>query len=184
MNFQDYVDRAAATDDLGTDEEAIRIGLFGIAGESGEVVSEAKKFFRDGGPLPGLEDRISEELGDLLWYMALLARRLGLDLGDIAQQNLDKTGALWSSTMPPPPDYDDHLYDSQKLLRHMTVEFEEDRSGGIPVVRMIPKGVVSGGREPPPPALSEPYVTVSRHTAPTVRRSSASVDLSAPPPRG
>ena len=30
--------------------------------------------------------------------------------------------------------------------------------------------VVSSGRELPPPALSEPYVTVSRHTAPTVRR--------------
>ena len=45
-------------------------------------------------------------------------------------------------------------------------------------------GLVSGGREPPPPALLEPYVTVSRHTAPTVRRSSASVDLSAPPPKG
>ena len=44
--------------------------------------------------------------------------------------------------------------------------------------------LVSGGREPPPPALLEPYVTVSRHTAPTVRRSSASVDLSAPPPKG
>ena len=37
-------------------------------------------------------------------------------------------------------------------------------------------GLVSGGREPPPPALLEPYVTVSRHTAPTVRRSSASVE--------
>ena len=44
--------------------------------------------------------------------------------------------------------------------------------------------LVSGGREPPPPALLEPYVTVSRHTAPTVRRSSASVDLSVPPPKG
>ena len=31
-------------------------------------------------------------------------------------------------------------------------------------------GLVSGGREPPPPALAEPYVTVSRHTAPTDRR--------------
>ena len=49
----------------------------------------------------------------------------------------------------------------------------------------FPSGhTVSGGREPPPPALLEPYVTVSRHTAPTVRRSSASVDLSAPPPKG
>ena len=46
------------------------------------------------------------------------------------------------------------------------------------------EALVSSGREPPPPALLEPYVTVSRHTAPTVRRSSASVDLSAPPPKG
>src|SRR6185312_12372222 len=30
--------------------------------------------------------------------------------------------------------------------------------------------LVSGGREPPPPALAEPYVTVARHTAPTDRR--------------
>ena len=29
-----------------------------------------------------------------------------------------------------------------------------------------PNRLVSGGREPPPPALLEPYVTVSRHTAP------------------
>ena len=56
------------------------------------------------------------------------------------------------------------------------VEFEVH-----PSVRAL---VVSSGREPPPPALLEPYVTVSRHTAPTVRRSSASVDLSAPPPKG
>ena len=32
------------------------------------------------------------------------------------------------------------------------------------------RALVSGGREPPPPALLEPYVTVSRHTAPAVRR--------------
>ena len=101
------------------------------------MVSEAKKFFRGTGPLPGLGDRVGEELGDLLWYIALLARRLGLDLGAISQQSLDKTGALWSSTLPPLPHYDDHAYDSQKLLRRMTVEFQEDRSGEIPVVRMI-----------------------------------------------
>ena len=140
MDLQDYVDQAAATDDLGSDENAVRIALFGIAGEAGEVVSEAKKYFRDGDPLPGLGSRVGEELGDLLWYVALLARRLRLDLGAIAQQNLDKTGALWSSKMPPLPDYDDHAYGSQKLLRRMTVEFEEDRSREIPVVRMIPKG--------------------------------------------
>ena len=42
---------------------------------------------------------------------------------------------------------------------------------GITPRRLLkPLTLVSGGREPPPPALLEPYVTVSRHTAPTVRR--------------
>ena len=60
-----------------------------------------------------------------------------------------------------------------------------DRADDLLHHHHFPSGhTVSGGREPPPPALLEPYVTVSRHTAPTVRRSSASVDLSAPPPRG
>ena len=58
-----------------------------------------------------------------------------------------------------------------------------DGSGFCPG-RDTTRALVSGGREPPPPALLEPYVTVSRHTAPTVRRSSASVDLSVPPPKG
>lgn len=140
MDLQEYVNQAAATDGVESDERAIQVALFGIAGEAGEVVSVAKKFFREGGPLPGLGNRVSEELGDLLWYIALLARRLGLDLNTIAQQNLNKTDALWSSTMPLPPDYDHHAYDRQKLLRRMKVKFVEDRSSAIPVVRMIPLG--------------------------------------------
>ena len=59
---------------------------------------------------------------------------------NVAQQNLNKTGALWSSTMPPLSSYDDHDNDRQKLLRHMEVEFVEDRSEEIPKVRMIPRG--------------------------------------------
>ena len=140
MDLQEYADRAATTDGLGSDEKAIRIALFGIAGEAGEVVSEAKKFFREGGPMTGLGDRISEELGDLLWYVALLARRLNLDLNDVAEKNLHKTDALWSPTMPSRPNYDDHAHDRQKLLRQMRVEFVEDQSGEIPVVRMVPQG--------------------------------------------
>ena len=162
MDLQEYVDRAAATDDLGSDEKAIRIALFGIAGEAGEVVSEAKKFFRDGGPLPGLRERVREELGDLLWYVALLARRLDLDLNDVARENLQKTDDLWSSTMPPRPNYDDHAHDRQKLLRQVQVEFVEDRSGEIPVVRMVPLGELAKriaqerDRKGPPGQLGDP----------------------------
>ena len=40
-----------------------------------------------------------------------------------------------------------------------------DRTAPFPA----PARRVSSGREPPPPALAEPYVTVSRHTARTCR---------------
>jgi len=35
-------------------------------------------------------EAISKELGDVLWYLAQLATELGLDLDNIAQNNLDK----------------------------------------------------------------------------------------------
>jgi NTP pyrophosphatase (non-canonical NTP hydrolase) len=34
--------------------------------------------------------KISDELGDVLWYTSQLATELGLDLEDIAERNLNK----------------------------------------------------------------------------------------------
>ena len=141
MDLKDYTNRAASTDNLGEDEEAIRIALFGIAGEAGSVVSEAKKWFRDGVLLPNLQDRVREELGDLLWYIALLARRLDIDLDEVIEQNLTKNSELWLPLSSLPlPDYDNHYYDSQKLIRQMRVRFKEDISSGTPVVYLIYEG--------------------------------------------
>ena len=146
MDLKDYMKRAATTDNLAEDDEAIRIALFGIAGEAGSVVSEAKKWFRDGGPLPNLQDRVREELGDLLWYIMLLARRLNIDLDEVVEQNFAKNSELWLPLSSfPLPDYDNHSYANQKLIRQMKIRFEEDRSGedrsgDIPVVRIKYEG--------------------------------------------
>jgi NTP pyrophosphatase (non-canonical NTP hydrolase) len=60
----------------------------GLSNESGEVLGKIKKWIRDGGELD--HEAVGAEIGDVLWYMALLATDLGLDLDDIAQGNLDK----------------------------------------------------------------------------------------------
>ena len=57
--------------------------MFGLIGEAGEVVSELKKHAREGSAYVGFRDRLREELGDLLWYVADLARRRDLDLADL-----------------------------------------------------------------------------------------------------
>jgi NTP pyrophosphatase (non-canonical NTP hydrolase) len=64
----------------------------GLAGEAGEVAEHAKKAIRDDGGSVGEERKtaMSKELGDVLWYVAQLATELGLDLDEIARQNLEK----------------------------------------------------------------------------------------------
>jgi NTP pyrophosphatase (non-canonical NTP hydrolase) len=56
------------------------------------VAEQAKKAIRDDGGLVTDERRaaIAKELGDVLWYTAQVATELGLELDEIAQQNLDK----------------------------------------------------------------------------------------------
>src|SRR5271167_1424268 len=64
----------------------------GLAGEAGEIAEHAKKVIRDDAGALSDERRaaMAKELGDVLWYVAGLASELGLDLDQIAQQNLEK----------------------------------------------------------------------------------------------
>lgn len=64
----------------------------GLAGEAGEVAEHAKKAIRDDGGEVSEQRReaIAKELGDVLWYVAQIATELELDLGQIAQGNLEK----------------------------------------------------------------------------------------------
>lgn len=64
----------------------------GLAGEAGEVAEHAKKAIRDDAGKVSDERKaaMSKELGDVLWYVAQLATEIGLDLDEIAEQNLEK----------------------------------------------------------------------------------------------
>lgn len=71
---------------------AITYPALGLAGEVGEVCELLKKAMRDDGGLirSDRHERLLYELGDVLWYLAVLASDLGLSLGEVAQANLDK----------------------------------------------------------------------------------------------
>ncbi len=61
-------------------------------GEAGEVQGKIKKILRDSGGVITEEtkQKLKEELGDILWYISQLATELGLNLSDIALENLAK----------------------------------------------------------------------------------------------
>ena len=76
----------------------IAVPILGLAGEVGELVNEYKKYLRDGDAHERFPERVSEELGDILWYIAYAATSFDLDLDEIAEQNLRKTRARWGVT--------------------------------------------------------------------------------------
>jgi len=60
----------------------------GIAGESGEIVDAVKKHVIYNKPLDVANMR--EEIGDIMWYIALACRTLDFDLGEILDENIEK----------------------------------------------------------------------------------------------
>jgi NTP pyrophosphatase (non-canonical NTP hydrolase) len=73
-------------------KEALTYPALGLAGEAGEFADHAKKVIRDddGEVTPQRREAMAKELGDVLWYVAQLASELGLELEQVAQDNLDK----------------------------------------------------------------------------------------------
>lgn len=146
MDLKTYQTQALLTDQVprGSDEEfatAVIVPMLGLAGETGQLLSEYKKHLRDGDAHRLFKDRVGEELGDLLWYVSNVASKFGLDLDEIAERNLAKVHARWSSPSATAPDLDSALPDGERLPRQMTVRLVEEPSDDArPKVRMTING--------------------------------------------
>ncbi len=99
MTFEEYQRRALTTDSFGapTAKRAITdpgyvAKILGLVGEAGEVAEKYKKMIRDGIEHPSEEQtqELRKELGDVLWYIAVLSEYLGITIEEVAQINLDK----------------------------------------------------------------------------------------------
>ena len=78
MDLKQYQDEARQTDRMpaqvtGQTDLSTIVPLLGLAGEAGGLLSEYKKFLRDGSAHSLFKERVSEELGDILWYVANVA---------------------------------------------------------------------------------------------------------------
>jgi NTP pyrophosphatase (non-canonical NTP hydrolase) len=74
-------------------QQVLTYTALGLTGESGEVAEMIKKAFYHGHTLE--EEALSKELGDVLWYLAVMASGLGLSLEQIASENIEKLRARY-----------------------------------------------------------------------------------------
>lgn len=138
LTFRRYQIESSRSDRARGDSlESIMVPLLGLAGEAGSLLSEYKKWLREGDCYKPFTDQVSEEIGDILWYLANIAEKAGLDLQEIAEENLAKLQDRWS-----PADhgralfvrarYDDHFPMEERLPRTMRVAFLEQNVDGTP----------------------------------------------------
>lgn len=92
MNFEDYQKKAAKTiQEYAEDKENSKVVPFlGLMGEAGSVIAELKKKLRDGKAYTNFENKLKEELGDVLWYISTIATQNDLKLESIATDNIRK----------------------------------------------------------------------------------------------
>lgn len=91
MTLNEYQEQSKATA-IYPKEQGLAYVSLGLSAEAGEVANKVKKIIRDDNGVlsPERAESIGAELGDVLWYVAQIATELGVNLSDVAEQNLEK----------------------------------------------------------------------------------------------
>ena len=85
--YAELAQRTSGTKDKSFEDRIITVAL-GLTGEAGEVADLVKKMTAHGHAWD--KDKLADELGDVLWYLAEAASALEMSLGKIAQLNVNK----------------------------------------------------------------------------------------------
>lgn len=148
MDLNTYQAKALRTDQSPAAKGSeILVPLLGLSGEVGELLSEYKKHLRDGGAHRLFESRIEEELGDILWYVAAVGSRFDLELDEIAEKNLEKCAANWTSDAfktSVAGRFDSRFPAGERFPETFVVVFEEMVEGEVTYVRASRDGVQMG----------------------------------------
>jgi len=85
MITADEYQRKAGETAIYPKKDALPYLSLGLVSEAGEVAGKIKKLIRD-----KTKSDVASEVGDVLWYCAMLASEVGVSLGKIMENNLEK----------------------------------------------------------------------------------------------
>lgn len=111
MELNVYQELAQRTSSARDPFDKIENGILGMSGESGECADILKKYLYQGHEFD--REKLADELGDVLWYIAESAAGLGRSLEEIAQGNINKLRKRYPEGFDPQrsihrPEYENH----------------------------------------------------------------------------
>ena len=91
MNGSEYQNLAKRTA-VYPEGVAIYYLTLGLTGEAGEIANKVKKIIRDNDSkiTDEMSEDLKKELGDVMWYIAMLCNELNISLDDVMKYNIDK----------------------------------------------------------------------------------------------
>ena len=107
MRSEEYIEKALLTenrDRFGAEgrlakNQRLLHGAIGASTEAAEILDQLKKHVYYGKELDKVN--LFEEVGDLFWYLALLADELGFSFDDVMEKNLEKLNARYRDEFDP-----------------------------------------------------------------------------------
>ncbi|NBW10324.1 MAG: hypothetical protein EBR82_20070 [Caulobacteraceae bacterium] len=161
MEFSFYQQEARNTAQLDTSTFNGKVELLlGLQSEAGSLSRIYKKLVRDGITLTSQTEQIGEEIGDVLWYLTMIAASMDLDLDELATANLARTSDRYDrisdAGAPYQPDFDSGYPDQQRFPRRMIFSLKGVEKDGLPHARFaleeadpnaFPHGQVKDGKK-------------------------------------
>jgi len=99
MTMNEYQVAADRTSGNLSPWDKVRNGCYGLNGEAGECIDILKKVEFQGHTFD--PEKMLDELGDVLWYVAQAATGLGVTLQEVAEHNIAKLKARYPEGFDP-----------------------------------------------------------------------------------
>jgi NTP pyrophosphatase (non-canonical NTP hydrolase) len=137
LDLSTYQREALKTDRIKAEgDDAMIVAALGLVGEIGTLAAEHKKRMRDKEKYRLFKDRIEEDVGDILWYLANFASKNGLDLEEVARKNLHKVRSRWALPIDGRPAlFDEEFQPEEQLPRHFAIDFRVDKLDRVVLYR-------------------------------------------------
>ena len=142
MEFRAYQEKAKETIQKTNSEDKLAeiVPYLGIIGEIGSVVTQLKIKFRDGDAYVAFKEKLSEELGDVLWYLSTIATQNDLTLEDVAEQNLLKIhDRFLVDDISTYKDFDKSYPEGERFPDEFEIEFRSYTEDGKKKLQIIDK---------------------------------------------
>jgi len=102
VNNEEFMESMKSTWKKSNDKDDLAHAIIGLSAESGELLDEYKKwrFYKDGRAFP--QERLEDELGDVLYYVFAVCNELNVKPENIMFKNKNKLKERYATYTGPP----------------------------------------------------------------------------------